>query len=836
MEQHPVAISSSKAYQPTEQRKKSLVFSSFVNVISKQAELMKLTNMRDIFFQNHISVSHEKVKNFVIDCTNKASKPEDGKAIACAFLTLRDQNFIPLYFEYVFIQKSSEFSNIIEVIWSTINDNVRKSYHYFSPNASQNTLNLLTCVCEKNQYFNKIGDLTNFLISSIDAGCITQINLNLIEYFASHTRKFFQIWAKLDHVIVNLIIKFLRFYQDTYLIKLTNAQEEPVESTKLTSVQGGTVPLRSISASTSSIPTLNSSGSRTNVLFFQKALNLATSYENYFPTFFNLGITTNTIAKCAFKEIDRILYDSRTYQHMNKKFPSIYKSLNMIHESFISCYTQNTILQVMLPYPHLKEMLLYNNSLNQKTEIDFPPFMKRATKLVDYDLVLSDSIRTYLQSIDYDRTSDDHRTSFICSALHHAIDKNVKLNSTLHALVSDFLFIPADLNENEESQNRICHLINPTLTIIMDPKFEKLASALIEMILYRLKQPDFVTTKTNSFRNLLRYITEKREINIVDHVMTFQHLKENEKEEFRNFASLQEINIIPQQVLEFSRKNLPIDSMNGMAAVQAANERILSFYSQNNNNWELALPNIKKVFDALVSSSRKGIEIILKNINIHASTPCMSYNFFDAQTLLKFVNDEKLYEDFDEALQYTEMKFYCEVLVQEISSNEVSNYKQFLIQCKSFRKSIDVLKNICDYCKVSLVTELADLPYLEVSHEMQSNFIGRILSICSVWSNDSLSKLAILLNGFISTPQELNELSDVIVKLFEQLPSIIICFLQNLMMTRVDPLYAQLMNKISQSKTQKAIEFYKNIMNKWNTKKALNPQSSRPSLVPDMMI
>ena len=78
------------------------------------------------------------------------------------------------------------------------------------------------------------------------------------------------------------------------------------------------------------------------------------------------------------------------------------------------------------------------------------------------------------------------------------------------------------------------------------------------MILYRLKQPDFVTTKTNSFRNLLRYITEKREINIVDHVMTFQHLKENEKEEKFN-PSFDQFSQITSSIQTKSTSELQLD-------------------------------------------------------------------------------------------------------------------------------------------------------------------------------------------------------------------------------------------------------------------------------------
>lgn len=834
MEQPSISSpNSSKGYHPTiSQGPKSVVFSSFISAPVKQNDLIKLTVLRDEFYQDHITKKPEEVQKFVLSFTSKANKPEHGKAIACALLTLRDQKIFSLLFDFIFVQqKSQEFIPIVDTVWNTINDSVRKSFLFFSPNASRNTLSMLTFACDKNINFSKTGDLANFLTSSIDVGSITQNNLILVDYFIYHTQKFPQFWTKLEYITVFLIIKFLRFYQDTFLIK-----EEIPDRTKGISAQSSSTQIRSISASTSAIPTLNDSSSRSSMALIQKALSLASNYENFFPTFFNVAVNTNAISKYAFKEIERILYDPRTCQKMSTKFPLIYKSFTSIHENYIASFTNNSILQVMLPYYHLKEMLIYNN-LPQKSDLDFPNFMKRNSKLVDFDLILSDAIRTYLQGIDYERTPTEHRISFIHNVLNRAIDKGVKLNSSLHSLVCDFFVVPADLNENPESQRKISLLVTPTIAIFEKPEMEKLSSTIVEMILVRLKQPDFMTTKTNSFRNLTRFLTEQKGINIIDCVMSFSHLNDTQKEEFRNFATYHDNNVIPTQIVEFSRTNQPLDSNNGLAAVQTANEKFLSLYAQNGNNWELSIPSIKKIFDALVPSSRKGIEVILDMIDIHAITPCMSSNLFDAQTVLKFVNERKLYSEFDEALQYTDTKFYCDALVGEISSNvHYSHYRPFLIICKSFRKNLEVLKNICDFSQMSLIAELADLPYLDVGHEAQLTFMTRIFSICSKWQNDSLSKLTVLLGGIIQTPQDLAEFSDAIVKSFDQLPQILLFFFQNMIVMRIDPFYNQLVNKLQQLKTPKAVEFCKEIIIKWNAKKTLNPQVSRPLLVPDIIL
>lgn len=835
MAQSPVSSpNSSSGYHPTlTQAPKSYVFSSLYNLTCnvRETNFLSLLSCRDKLYENHIKIKPDKIQNFIFDCTMKATKPEDSRAILCALLTIRDQSILPLFFDFLFIQpKPHEFSIIIDNIYALLLDTARKYFQNFSSTSSNNILKILSLLSEsKNTNIQRIVDLSNIFISAIDSGSITSSNNSLIEYFMHHTRKFQQIWPKLDFVIPNLIIKFLRFYQDIFLIN-----PKPTEKNNLTGVSIPSDQIRSISASTSSIPTFNDNSAKSKVIL-QKALSIGTSYENFLPTFFNIGLTNNTISKFGFKEIDRILHDPRTFQKMSTKFPSIYKQLNTIPENFICCFTEVRVTQLMLPYKHLKEMLNYNKSFTSKTELDYPLFLKR-DDLFDIDLILSDAIRTFLQNNDFIQNPYDIRFNFILNILYKGIEKGAKLSSSLHALVSDFFFVIGDLMDNPDNQKKTLLLVLPAINLIQSSKFDKLASSLIEMILMRLKQTDFSTTKINSVRLLFRFLNEKRGVNMIERVNMLKHLNDKLKDDFNNLLSYHDNNDIPSEIVNFTKKSLPLDSQNGISAIIAANEKFHSLYVQHGSKWGPAIPSIKKIFDSFVPSSRKGIETLLDMTDIHATTPCMSYNLHDAQILLKFVSDHQLYQDFDEALEYTDPKFYVDALVKEISSNiHPSRYSQFLISCRAFRKNVEVLKTICDFCPMSLIIELADLPYLDVGPEAQVNFLNRILSICSLWSNDSQTKLTVLLNGIISTPQQLMSISDVILKTFEQLPSVVVLFFQNMIMMRADQQYAHLMQKLNEMKSEKAQKFCCLVLGKWHSKNA-NTKISRTSLVPDVII
>ncbi|OHS93139.1 hypothetical protein TRFO_40545 [Tritrichomonas foetus] len=781
------------------QQNKSQVFTSLVILQNGQPPNKIITYMlkqRDAFYENHFSIQAENANDYVKKITRQGSTKEHGAAIACALLTIRNQDFLEEFFDFVY----SQCSGLIDCIALNLCDSVRKSFEVFSPSASSNTQNLFTCMCENDTYMPLVRGLSIPLISAIDNGCLTQQNFKLVQFFMNNFQNYQHVWGKLENAITFLTIKLLRFYQDVFVFSDQSFNESD----------------------------------RTNLAFIQNMNSKCTNFGNSLVNLFQMGINTGSIAKYALKEVVRILYDPRTYHKMSNKYPHIYNMINLIPDNS-AFFTHISIIQVMLPYQKLCELIGYGQTYT-KHDAPFPSVLTRYnSKLIDYDLILGDVIRTFLQSADYEKFTPEQRSECIFTLLQKGLEKGIKLNSALFALISDFFFFNPNLySSDKEYQKRINFLVMPAIFIIGDQRKSQIASEIIEILFTRLRHPDFGSAKRTSVRELLKYVQKRVNQKFFETIDKLPTLKDEVKKEFSAFIESRDNDIVPQKISAFSRSNTPLDTQAGTEIIKLAQEKISSLYMLNGQKWQPTLPNVLKIFDTLVPSSRKGIDLVLNLIDLHATVPCMGRNFNDATIMLKWIFPQrKIYRLFNEALEIVDLKFYGEALAHLLLNDQYEHdYKELLLDCPVLGRNSIIIKAICDYCPTSTILELADLPFFNLD---KSSFLY-ILANCATWSNDSQIKLTNLLSGKFVAPSDFLFFSDFLVSELDNLPLIVFMYFQNILKMKVHVDFANILEKIQKSNAKRANEFCQPIRESWNSKKSTITPSTRPILSDEAMI
>jgi hypothetical protein len=108
----------------------------------------------------------------------------------------------------------------------------------------------------------------------------------------------------------------------------------------------------------------------------------------------------------------RILYDGLTMMVMQVRLPTLYQFMNQVQETEITG-TFPHIIQLMLPYPKLCTLLRFHNTFQKESPIETLRVLYDRPGFVDPDLILTDLVRTYVQSLDYDNARHEDRYAII---------------------------------------------------------------------------------------------------------------------------------------------------------------------------------------------------------------------------------------------------------------------------------------------------------------------------------------------------------------------------------------------------------------------------------------
>lgn len=777
---------------------RSEIFSSLVVKPQETADLY--IRARDNLYKNHFIKKKEEASDFVTKITFEATGEDVGKGIACALITLRNSDFFLKFYDTIFSPASDtkRAGNIQGMVYMYLQHIVRKCFLDFSPTPIQNALLLQRYLCKiQSEPLPILTELTKLIIASIDTGTLNQLNHDLIRHFLKNIKSFPKIWPRLGICIPAILIKLLRSYQDTKVIsKQFNQNKSPQR-------KPNQIPLNQESS------TLRNEDLIQKFTDIWSASNIQLINQFFEDVFCKLDPRW-------LKEIVRILYDPRTYDNeMQAAFSPIYEKISKCEPSI---YPDSNLVQIMLPYAHLKELLNEINQNNNNSTI-YPPFLKR-NHLYDVDLVLSDVFRCFLQNNDFDSLVE-RRSSFIKRMIEIVMNNRVNPVSTLHSIISDFFCIK--INDLENAQKQILLMVDPGISLLKSTSKPSISSTIVEIMMVRLRQPDNYKYKRKSVRELFAFYRNTKEIDIPGLIMKIPSLSSEIKQQFDRFIHSDDSDSdtdssIPQT------SNQP--SPEKFEAIRKANAQIRLLFDQSGGNWSKVLnPDIQKIFDRLIPYPRNDFEAALA-FDIHVVTFCMGNSKEDAEKFMDYIAQNKKYDQFNDALKYVDLANYGEILNNRIREKISHSTHEFLLKCISFRANRSVLYNICEYCPMSIIIELAELPYLDLDPKNLD------IQLSTTMSNDGQSKFAYLISGRVTTPNDLEHITDGIVRNFDHLPSSLISVFQNMMMLKQHPSYSKLFAQINKLGTSKANEFCQIVSKAWREMQHPRTATNIESLLP----
>ena len=753
-------------------------------------KLQDLIRARDNFFLNSNSVPPDRAREFVLSTTSSCSSEENARGIACALLSLRDSSFLQDFLLYV-IQTRNQFYNVVT---EAVCEAVRKYFESFTKEASDNTFDIFSGLCHTNDTAFK----THFavsLISNYDTGFMSRSNLRMIGFFTKNVVAHSDMWCELEAANCLLVIKFLRFYQDTFILQ-DMQQSQNLEKN-----------LRDVLASAQS---LSSEFGPAFVGFFEKSLA--------------------NVVKFCFREVVRILYDPRTHRRMQARFPAIYGLVNSVKENEIIDRTASNVIQVMLPYHKMCALLDFSRTFREEDSHGARTLFDRGPPLRDQDLILSDITRVFLNSPDYEGLKPDERYRCLTVAVKKAMgQRNAIPRSFIQALINDVLYTNVSYLGVRAYQTRTLFVVLPCFLYIRE--IAGLGNWIVDAIMTRIAQDDHKAFKRDSLREVVNFLRRSNIMpDIGDIMLSAPQLEPAKRQELANLLRPKETDVIPIALMNFHKSGGALDSPQAHEMIKLAGGIVQGQITQNHGNLLNAAPVILRVLDTLVPRDRAHLELVFDRVHPLACALFSSRRQDDARRYLEWAYANQETSAFQEA---GILKLSCFVdALRESVAEKTPLWRYFVMECPIFRTRVGLLQAICDYCSISAVMDLAELPYLPGDNSGQ--IFTQIFHECKNWSPDAQMRLTLFLSARLVGPSDFEVMGEEFVNTFEILPPVVRSFfLDTLVMTRCDAT-SKIYDALRKSGKDGSADFCQKIRDAWTAPK--EPQRIVSRSEPDVIV
>jgi hypothetical protein len=720
--------------------------------------------------------AYDFLRSYTLRC-----EAENAQAVACALLTVRETPVLVQFLEFV-LKECSKFHEAIVNWFCTC---VRKEFEWFSRETKENVQQVFNSVCEHafiGTFFRV--QLAGPIVAAYDTGCLTRANFQLMNFLTGNVSKYLDMWCEPDLCSVLFVIKFLRFYQDTRIF-----MDNP---------HRGALDVKASRELLNQANTLCVNFSAVFVALFQRVLPL--------------------IGKQGFREVMRILYDARTTMAMQVRLPALYQLMNQVAETEIIA-TYPHIIQLMLPYPKLCALLRFHNNFQKESPVDALRILFDRPGFVDPDLILTDLVRTYVQSPDYASAKDEDRYAIIQALFKRAREKfgaslPDRPRSFISALTADILYInPALLNDAGLAKKTLS-LAMPVFFLVRDPSMQHLSASVLDAICERLKHGDHPQFKKASFRELVNYV---RKANIIPNITEYlMHTagSESTKNELQALFKPKDTDQIPQQVLNFQRNNGQLDSPGGQEAIKVASEAIFTILTKYQAALHHAIPPILLILDTLIPRDRAGLNLVLDGIDPFACAAFCMRRLEDAAAYLQWAGLHRSFSAFNETGNALNLSAFVDALVRSISERS-GNWEYFVTECPAFRSRLPIVQAICNFCKIARVIKFAELPLLPPDNS--TGFYGLLFSSlsCGNWESDAQIKLTYLLVGRFGSPRDFASWAEQFVACFPTLPAAIRMFFEAEFSQVVCTQVSHIIDMLLKSGKEGAAEFCERVSNAW---------------------